>query len=511
MLAKILSLAITSDHQLLKQKINRLAAGENIFKGDGADETIELLLHLKNLGISLIEEFSRINFFAYLKAEQKPEVFTFNYNDYSPLSGRPIHLSSIADLSKARKSIYVCLINLRESNKKAIKEQMAKNIASVRGRLSEDHKDIPRQLGQAAYDNDVYRMQALLELVNDINSKELREKELLINAAKDGHLEIVKLLIAKGINVNQKPEIGEETALIKAIENKYVDIVRELIKAKVDVNVVIQNQETPLIKACDKGCPFEIIEMLIKAGADVNAKAVHGNTALYEACGHCGDDADDYYLPIVKLLLACRADTNVQGWRETTPLIKAVNQGHLKIVRELLEADADTNIKDDNEKTALFYAVEDNNLKMAKLLIEYEADVNIPEKFYEYPIHIAIRKNNLRMLRLLIKAGAHKNVAKKIMSETPLFEALDKPILLAELLKYKIRLNKTNSFRQTALMEAAEHGNEAAVKMLLKAGARIDLKDWENRTALDIAKLKKRNTIVSLLEAAASEVNIQKK
>jgi uncharacterized protein len=53
----------------------------------------------------------------------------------------------------------------------------------------------------------------------------------------------------------------------------------------------------------------------------------------------------------------------------------------------------------------------------------------------------------------------------------------------------------------TALMWAAGYGNNDAVKVLLDAGARVDLKDNRGKTAADIARERGYAETVTLLDA----------
>ena len=55
----------------------------------------------------------------------------------------------------------------------------------------------------------------------------------------------------------------------------------------------------------------------------------------------------------------------------------------------------------------------------------------------------------------------------------------------------------------TPLMLAAEAGRTKAVQRLIKRGCRLDLKDDEGRTALDIARLVGHYDAAVLLEEAA--------
>jgi hypothetical protein len=124
-------------------------------------------------------------------------------------------------------------------------------------------------------------------------------KNFLIYAARKGHTEIVKaLLAAPNIDVNAKDD-AETAALILAARHGHTEIVKALLAAP---------------------------------NIDVNAKDWEGNTALCWA-------ADRGHTEIVKALLAApNIDVNAKDRSDTTPLSHAARCGHTEIVKALLAA-----------------------------------------------------------------------------------------------------------------------------------------------------------------------------
>ncbi|PTB65863.1 ankyrin, partial [Trichoderma citrinoviride] len=121
-----------------------------------------------------------------------------------------------------------------------------------------------------------------------------RSRTVLQSAAESGHMNIVKLLLSAGADVNAEPaDDGGGTALRAAAGEGHLDIVKLLLEAGADVNAEPKGrQETALQVACFKGY-LNIVQMLINAGADVNAKPTHhyqNKCALQAAAanGHSG-------------------------------------------------------------------------------------------------------------------------------------------------------------------------------------------------------------------------------
>ncbi|XP_055374246.1 protein fem-1 homolog B [Condylostylus longicornis] len=105
-------------------------------------------------------------------------------------------------------------------------------------------------------------------------------------AAGAGHINIVKLLIRYGANVNHKTESHSTPLRISCFVGR-LDIVRYLIKHNAEVNSTNTYNNTCLMISAYKGVS-DIVEFLLSSGADPNLQALCGATALHYAaeCGH---------------------------------------------------------------------------------------------------------------------------------------------------------------------------------------------------------------------------------
>ena len=101
-------------------------------------------------------------------------------------------------------------------------------------------------------------------------------------ASRYGHLEIVKHLIVKGAEVNQKDNEGK-TPLHEASSEDHLDIVKHLIEKEADVNAVSIKGETPLHANSNgkfwKRNEIEIAQILLNHGANIAAKNFLGETS----------------------------------------------------------------------------------------------------------------------------------------------------------------------------------------------------------------------------------------
>nr|CAI5816887.1 unnamed protein product [Callosobruchus analis] len=111
-------------------------------------------------------------------------------------------------------------------------------------------------------------------------------------AACAGHLNIVKILIKHGADVNHATKTNS-TPLRAACFDGRLDIVRYLIKHKADIHIANKYNNTCLMIASYKG-HLDVVSYLLEMGADPNEKALCGATALHFAaeCGYfSADDA----------------------------------------------------------------------------------------------------------------------------------------------------------------------------------------------------------------------------
>jgi ankyrin repeat protein len=174
-------------------------------------------------------------------------------------------------------------------------------------------------------------------------------------ACEEGHLGIAVFLLQ---NYNQ---IGEGD-LIRILKNGHIEVIKMLVEKGADVRVTTRGGKTPLHQASEKG-HVEIAKLLLEKGADAMAADNDGWTPL-----HWASEKGD--IEIVKLLLENGADVMVadnDGW---TPLHKASGEGHVQIVKLLLEKGADVMVADNDGWTPLHWASEKGHVEVVKLLLE---------------------------------------------------------------------------------------------------------------------------------------------
>ncbi len=113
-------------------------------------------------------------------------------------------------------------------------------------------------------------VETLLQYGADPNLSTKEAMTALFAAAGHGNIEIAKMLIEKGAEINAGNLSRGFTALYIAVENSHHDMVTFLIERGANINVQAEYGWTPLHRAIANG-DYSMVELLIEKGANVNA------------------------------------------------------------------------------------------------------------------------------------------------------------------------------------------------------------------------------------------------
>jgi ankyrin repeat protein len=225
--------------------------------------------------------------------------------------------------------------------------------------------------------------------------------------------------------------------LIQAVKRGDPQSVRTLLDNGGNVNAA-QNDGTSALAWAVYHDNEPVVDLLVNYGdgADVNAPNEYGINPLHLAC--MNQNAE-----MVNKLLRAGADPNNEKWTGETPLMTCANTGTLEAVRALLDNGADVNSAESTQlQTALMWAAAERHPDIVKLLIERGANVHAISKLIPEaePFHV----------------------------ETPGSMGLN----FAHTLRFR---EYTGGF--SALLFAAQQGDMESTRILLDAGADINIKD----------------------------------
>ena len=189
----------------------------------------------------------------------------------------------------------------------------------------------------------------------------------LIIAARNGHLNSVKILLGYGADIEARGtlKIGNEviegcTPLWAAASFGRLDVVKLLIEQNADVDGRTSTGSTPLRTAAFNG-HLDVVRCLVESGADVNARTQYKATPIMAAC--------DYgHVSIITYLINKGAFVDLQTKNGNTALHHAAKRGHLETVSQLLSLGA-SQLPNNEGLTPLLYACDSRSIKIVEYLI----------------------------------------------------------------------------------------------------------------------------------------------
>ncbi|MBX2837955.1 MAG: ankyrin repeat domain-containing protein [Gammaproteobacteria bacterium] len=169
-------------------------------------------------------------------------------------------------------------------------------------------------------------------------------KTALMVACKTGELPLAKTLVAAGANLKQKTVTGG-TAFMFAVLGNELDAAQWLYDQGVDVQAQGSNGWSAVTIAAAKGSD-ELLRWLISIGADANAPDVYRFSPLMRA-------VDNGHVDVVKVLLSAEGiDIDQQDERNNTALHYAVAANRTDLVSLLLDAGASSDLQNREGETA---------------------------------------------------------------------------------------------------------------------------------------------------------------
>ena len=197
-------------------------------------------------------------------------------------------------------------------------------------------------------------------------------------------------------------------------------------------------------------------------GVDVSRVDVYGRIPLHYACIHGRVDVLDAFIE------AAPGTVDSMDHDHFTPLIHAIVHGHLECVQKLLTCKARINPSSDSDHVPLNMACQHGFTEIARLLLANRAGILCDAEGL-FPQHLVARSGrDPRLLLMLRDSGADLNEADKLMQWTPLFHA-------------------------------ASEGHVACMRTLLENGARTDILDEKDLSAVYYAAWEGRLGAMTLL------------
>ncbi len=280
--------------------------------------------------------------------------------------------------------------------------------------------------------------------------------------------------------------------LLEAVRSSDTAVVRALLRQGVDVTTREGDGATALHWAAYAD-DLETADLLIRAGASVDATNDLGVTPLWVACtnGSAG---------MVARLLEAGANPNIAPATGGTPLMRAVRTGNADAVESLLAGGAEVNASEGSRgQNALMWAVTQRHSTVAQMLIDWGADVEARTKLSRQFVLTCCQENN---------TDGNGSIWNEQGGFAPLLFAARLGSLDAArlLLAAGAHVDVATPGGTTALVVAAHSGHGALAALLLEHGADPNAAG-AGYTALHAAVLRDDPDLVGALLAHGANPN----
>jgi ankyrin repeat protein len=309
----------------------------------------------------------------------------------------------------------------------------------------------------------------------------------LMVAARKGSAELVEVLLDHGATVEGRSS-GGMGVMEWAVRGGSPEVIALLAQRGAKVDAMNDDGRTPLMAAAHLG-KVPAAEALIAAGAGVNTANQDGWTPLGVAAFCQAKDGD--YPGVVQALLKAGARMDARTVQGDTPVMQVANSNRadlLEIFREAgakvyygtkgkVFAEAGSKIPPLDARRMMLDAIQGQKYAVIQELAELGMDMNAPIfRGYTPLMYAVLRENAPQTVKVLLASGADANAA-------------------------MVEVNGDI----TPLLAAAMRENADVVRALLAAGAKVDVRDGNGKTPLEVARQAKHDAVVKVLEEAGAK------
>ena len=332
---------------------------------------------------------------------------------------------------------------------------------------------------------------------DDINENCGAGHEILIWAARNGYLRVVRILLGLGIDANLVPTDNDifrlrgspsGSALFWAAAAGHSDMVEVLLLNKADVKNGDLDR-SPLMGATmnshrkyDGEAMLKYVQCvshLLQSKANPNAVDKKGRSALSWS-------TQPTQKPILDLLVKAGADPNVADQQLKLPLHYAAQfAASQEVVRTLLAKTLDTDSPDKDETSALTWALWSGYCSPTiELLLDVTSNIGLGGGIYGCPLGAASRYCSSKIIKMLLDKGAGPNVTGGFYGSciaAVLNQPFNRPVVEDDLLCLELLLSNSAEANlrmkdgKQALHTAAKHCWRPEIfEMLLRHGADVN-------------------------------------
>ncbi len=327
-------------------------------------------------------------------------------------------------------------------------------------------------------------VQLLIDKGADVNASDNSGKTALYEAAQEGHLE------ARSNGDYSEKEASLQRNKITGYRSESCKILLMLLKAGAHVKCRHNLKDLCKLHVGEKPTNPHILNMLFAAGGDVPdaecAKFDRENQTLLELCRH-------------SVRKALKKTHPEQNFYQSVYQLDLPHEVQSFLLYHAGHDEKFDNFQTKNKTEALFSAVFNGELDELKALVESGIDINARNKTTgDTALILATKGQHIECVRYLLReSGAYRSSRGPVQTR---HSGND----------FEPNINLRNSMGQTALMAVALYpGGEEVMKLLIEAGADVNLPDLKGATAIFVEVFLNRGDIFDELLRHGADVNIQ--
>ena len=291
---------------------------------------------------------------------------------------------------------------LRNLYQEAVFTNVANKVINVQDSSGHSALHLAVQKGNIELSELIIQFGADVNTATNANSANNEGNTPLIEASSHGYVAIVKILLENDAKVDASMKDGTHAAF-QAAKNGHLQALKLLTEKNQNIaHLKGEEGRTPLTMAARNG-HLEIVEYLTSLpNVKVDAKDNFGNHAANFAAHHGR---------LVILMLLIQKDPNVadlKGYLGRTPLSTAAESGKLDINEFLTSRrNVTMNSHDDYGATALILATANYHPKIVQLLLEKGVNLSVKDDNLKWAIDLAMEKGHTDVIKLFTKSKEH--------------------------------------------------------------------------------------------------------
>ncbi|XP_062573887.1 serine/threonine-protein phosphatase 6 regulatory ankyrin repeat subunit B-like [Saccostrea cucullata] len=357
----------------------------------------------------------------------------------------------------------------------------------------------------------------------------------LHDAARCGSLNVFKFLLEKGFDINTRKNDGK-TVLHLCCMNGELEMCKYLTENNSRMLYIKDRKGNNVLHAAAWGGNIDLFKFLMEKGFDINVSSNDEKTVLHQCCMSGKLEMCKYLVKTYPHLLYVKDSYGV------SVLLAASRGNNIDLLNFLLGKDLDINTTSNDGETVLHICCMNGKLAMCKHLTESYPDlINIKDSDGANVLHAAAWGGNIDLFNFLLRKGFNiittRGDGKSVLHLCCMNEKLDMCKYLVNTFPQLLHIKDNDG--ENALYEASWVGNIELFKSMLGKGLKVEIprndgktvlhlccmngkldmckylvntfphllnvKDKNQLTALDIAKVYQFKSVSKFLESTASD------